>query len=253
MNLKNKNIILTGASSGIGFELAKKIAAEKCNLALLGRRVEIIEKLASNLSDAGSRVIAVKCDVSNKDEVTKAFNCVKKSFGSIDAAILDSGTSSLISANEFNSDAAKQMFDVNVIGMMFCIEALLPEFIKSKSGLIVGVSSLADGRGFPRSGVYCASKAAASIFLESMRAELKKYNIKVLTVKPGFVKTPMTAKNNFVMPFLMSPDKAASIILDGIKKEKRIIQFPLPTVLGAKILRLLPNPIFEFIAARVNQ
>ncbi|MDR3628252.1 MAG: SDR family NAD(P)-dependent oxidoreductase [Ignavibacteriaceae bacterium] len=253
MNLKNKNIILTGASSGIGFELAKKIAAEKCNLALLSRRIEIIEKSALSLSNTGSHVIAVKCDISNKDEVTEAFNYVKKSFGSIDAAILDSGTSSLISANEFNSDAAKQMFDVNVMGMVYCIEALLPDFIKNRSGLIVGVSSLADGRGFPRSGVYCASKAAASIFLESMRSELKKYNIKVLTVKPGFVKTPMTAKNNFIMPFLMNPDKAASIILSGIKKEKRIIQFPLPTVLGAKIMRLLPNPIFEYIAARVNQ
>ena len=251
MNLNKKNIVLTGASSGIGFELAKKIAAEKCNLALLNRRVDVIEKLASELSGYGSKVIAVKCDVTNKDEVARAFGEVKKNFGNIDAAILNSGVSSLMTAEEFNSNTAKNIFEVNVIGMIYCIETLLPDFIKNRSGMIVGVSSLADGRGFPKSGVYCASKAAASVFLESMRTELKNYNIKVLTVKPGFVRTPMTAKNNFAMPFLMNADRAASIILSGIKKEKKIIQFPLPTAIGAKILRFLPDSIFEMIAGRV--
>lgn len=251
MNLNKKNIVLTGASSGIGFELAKKIAAEKCNLALLNRRVDVIEKLSSELSAYGSKVIAVKCDVTNKDEVVLAFGEVKGSFGSIDIAVLNSGISGLIAVEKFDSSVAKQIIDTNVIGMINCIEALLPDFIKSRNGMIVGVSSLADGRGFPKSGVYCASKAAASIFLESMRAELKSYNVKVLTVKPGFVRTPMTAKNNFAMPFLINADKAASVILSGIKKEKRIIQFPLPTVISVKLLRLLPNSIFEFIAGRV--
>jgi len=251
MELTNKNIIITGASSGIGLELAKEIAKEKCSLALLGRRTELMEKLAYDLSETGSRVIAVKCDVTNKAEVINAFNYAKNCFGGIDIAILNSGVSKLIKAESFNADDAGNIINVNVLGMMYCVECLLPDFIKDNKGVIVGVSSLADGRGFPRSGIYCASKAAASIFLESLRAELKKYNIKVLTVKPGFVKTPMTSKNNFSMPFLMNPDKAAKIILSGIKSEKRIIQFPFATVLGAKILRLLPNPLFEYIAGRV--
>ncbi|MGD1007644.1 MAG: SDR family NAD(P)-dependent oxidoreductase [Ignavibacteriaceae bacterium] len=251
MKLNKKNIVLTGASSGIGFELAKKFATEKCNLALLNRRVNVIEKLALELSNYDSKIIAVKCDVTNKDEVIHAFAEVKRSFGNIDIAVLNSGVSSLITAEGFNSNAVKYMFDVNVIGMIYCVETLLPDFIKNRSGMIVGVSSLADGRGFPKSGVYCASKAAVSIFLESIRAELKNYNVKVLTVKPGFVRTPMTAKNNFAMPFLMDADRAASIILSGIKKEKRIIQFPFPTAIGAKLLKLLPNPIFEIIASRI--
>jgi short-subunit dehydrogenase len=251
MNFENKNIVLTGASSGIGYELAKKLAAEKCNLALLSRRVDIIDNLARELSKFGSRVIATKCDVSAKDEVIHAFGEVKKTFGSIDIAILNSGVSASIRAEAFNSDTAQNIINVNVLGIIYCIEALLPDFINSKKGMIVGVSSLADGRGFPKSGVYCASKAAVSIFLESIRAELKNYNIKVLTVKPGFVKTPMTAKNNFTMPFLMEVDKAASIILSGIRKEKRIIQFPLPTIIGAKLLKLLPDSIFEIIAGRI--
>jgi short-subunit dehydrogenase len=251
MNLNNKNILLTGASSGIGYELAKKIATEKCNLALLSRRIDILENLTAELSTSGSKVIAIKCDVANKDEVEAAFNEVKTTFGSIDIAILNSGVSSLINAEQFNSDTAKHIFDVNVTGMIYCIEALLPDFIKNRNGMIVGVSSLADGRGFPRSGAYCASKAAVSIFLESLRIELKKHNVTVITVKPGFVKTAMTAKNNFKMPFLMNVDKAVSIIMSGIKKEKPIIQFPLPTVLSVKLLKLLPNSLFELIAGRV--
>jgi short-subunit dehydrogenase len=251
MKLNQKNIVLTGASSGIGFELAKKFASEKCNLALLNRRVDVIEKLAFKLSSCGSKIIAVKCDVTNKDEVIQAFEDVKRNFGNIDIAVLNSGVSRIINAEDFNSNSVKQIFDVNFIGMIYCIETLLPDFINNRSGMIVGVSSLADGRGFPMTGVYCASKAAVSIFLESLRAELKNYNVKILTVKPGFVRTPMTAKNNFAMPFLMNADRAASIILSGIKKEKQIIQFPFPTVIGAKLLRLLPDPIFNIIAGRI--
>jgi short-subunit dehydrogenase len=248
MEFTGKNILITGASSGIGLELAKRIAAEKCNLALLNRRVEITGELAKTLSIDDSKVISVKCDVSNRDEVIKAIDGVKNNFGKIDIAILNSGVSIHSPVENFNSENAKQMFDVNVTGMMHCIDALLPEFINNKSGVIVGISSLADGRGFPRSGVYCASKAAVTIFLESIRVELKKYNVRVITVKPGFIRTPMTKKNEFKMPFLMDVDKAAGIILNGIKKEKRIIQFPLPTVIATKLLRIIPNSVFEFIA-----
>jgi short-subunit dehydrogenase len=251
MNLNKKNILLTGASSGIGLELAKNIAAEKCNLALLSRKVHVLEKLAAELSNSVSNVIAVKCDVSNKDEVLNAIEEVKRKFGNIDIAILNAGVGNFNPIQDFNSNKANKILDVNVIGIIYCFEALLPGFIKNKSGVIVGVSSLADGRGFSGSGIYCASKAAVSIFLESMRVELKKFNVKVITVKPGFVKTPMTAVNDFAMPFLMNADKAAKIILSGIKKEKRIIQFPLPAVISMKLLKLLPNSIFDIIAGQV--
>jgi short-subunit dehydrogenase len=116
--------------------------------------------------------------------------------------------------------------------------------------MIVGVSSLADSRGWQGSGFYCASKAAVSILLENLRAELKPFNVKVITVKPGFVDTPMTEKNKFPMPFLMSAKKAAKIIIDGIKKEKRIIQFPLPTALSAKVMRIVPDFLFEYISRK---
>ncbi len=252
MEITGKTILLTGASSGIGYELTKVIAREKCNLAILSRRLEILDSMASGLKNTGSNILTVKCDVSNKEDVKQAVAKVKDRFGLINIAILNSGVSGRDKIENFNSELTEKIFNVNILGISYCMEALLPDFLERKSGIIVGVSSLADGRGFPQSGIYCASKAAATRMLESFRVELKKYGIKVLTVKPGFVKTPMTDKNKFKMPFLMSADKAARIILSGIKKEKRIIQFPLPTVLGAKFLRIIPDRLFEIIAAGVK-
>ncbi len=251
MNLEGKNILLTGASSGIGLALAQQLAVKGCNLALLNRKTDITDKLAYELSTSKNKIISIRCDVTRSSEVTDAVGQAKSFFGKIDAAILNSGISKRFPVEEFNSELIRQTFDVNLLGMVYCIEALLPDFIKQKGGMIVGISSLADGRGFPKSGSYCASKAAVTLILESLRIELKKYNVKVITVKLGFVKTPMNDKNEFQMPFLMKVDRAASIIINGIEKGKRIIQFPLQTALGAKILKIMPNFLFEKIAGSI--
>ncbi len=250
MTLRGKNVLLTGASSGIGFELAKQLAAKGCSLALLNRKIEVTDKLSAELSTDKNKILSIKCDVGCRDEVRNAVTKAKNILGVIDIAILNSGISKRFRIEQFDSESIRQTFDVNVLGMVYCIDALLPDFMKRSNGMIVGISSLADGRGFPKSGSYCASKAAVTIFLESLRIELKKHNIKVVTVKPGFVKTPLTDKNEFQMPFIMKVDKAAAIILKGIEKEKRIIEFPRRTALGAKILRILPSSIFERIAEK---
>ncbi len=129
---------------------------------------------------------------------------------------------------------------------------LLPDFIKNKEGLLAGVSSLADNRAYGTT-FYNASKAALTIFLEGLRLDMKKHNVQVLTVKPGFVKTPMTDQNNFKMPFLLSAEDAADIILKGIEKEKKIIQFPFATVLLTRIVGLLPLSVYEFLFCRMNK
>ena len=122
--------------------------------------------------------------------------------------------------------------------------------MERREGIIVGVSSLAEVRGFPKSGFYNASKSAASLLLESLRIELKPFGVKVITVKPGFVRTPMTDKNEFHMPFLMDLDDATNIIIKGLRKEKKVIQFPLPIVFGAKIMKLLPNRLFDYLMSK---
>ncbi|MDP2914517.1 MAG: SDR family NAD(P)-dependent oxidoreductase [Candidatus Aminicenantes bacterium] len=253
MELRGKTILLTGASSGIGLELSRLLAKEKVKLALLARRENILKRLADELKNSGSEILPIKCDVSKKEDIRKSYLEVKSQFGQVDIAILNSGFSHRAGVDQFSSDVAKDIFDVNVFGILNFIGELLPDFKSRKEGVIVGVSSLSDCRGFPRSGFYNASKAATTFLLESLRIELKKYNVKVITVKPGFVRTEMTEKNQYHMPFLMPADKAAGIIIKGIKKEKTLIQFPLPAVLGSKLLKMMPDFMFEMIAGRIKK
>lgn len=249
IELTDKVILLTGASTGIGRQLVKKLANENANIAILSRRFELLESLISEINSS-SKIIPYKCDVKNYQEVKSVYNQIKNDFGRIDIAILNSGVSYRMSESHFEIDKAREIIDTNFFGVVNFISLLKEDFIKSKSGVIVGVSSLADSRGFPASGFYCASKSALTIFLESLRIDLKKFNVSVITVRPGFVKTPMTDKNEFYMPFLMDADKAAEIIVDGIKRNKRVIQFPFLLNLFVKIIKILPDRIFEFLASK---
>jgi short-subunit dehydrogenase len=250
MDLNNKTVLLTGASSGIGYSLAKLLPKENCSLALLSRRENILNDLVNEIKINGAQVRAYKCDVGNIDEVRNSFKQVKKDFGKIDIAILNAGASSRTDVSKYSSSTAKEIFEANTFGIINCVEQLLPDFMQRREGVIVGVSSLAESRGFPKSGFYNASKAAATLLLESLRIELKPYNVKVIIVKPGFVRTPMTDKNEFHMPFLMDVSKAARIILNGIKKEKKIIQFPFATVIGSKTVKFMPDWLFDFLMSK---
>ncbi len=252
MELTDKIILLTGASSGIGKALTEKLSKEKCKLILCARRLDILEKFREELKHS-AEIFSFKCDVSNKDEVDSTYKKIKKDIGDIDLAILNAGVGYRMDIDNFNSEYAKETFGANFFGLIYWIENLIPDFLKRRKGIIAGVSSLADNRGYSKSGFYCASKAAATIFLEGLRVELKPYGIKVITIKPGFVKTPMTDKNEFKMPFLMSAEKAANIILKGIKKEKRIIQFPLPTVISSRLIGCLPSSLYEFLMSHFNE
>lgn len=250
MNFNNKVVVLTGASSGIGYHLAKLLPKENCSLALIARRKNILDQLVNELKTPNLLIKSYQCDVGKQAEVQDTFHKIKNDFGRIDIAILNAGVSSRKDINNYSSEIADKIFNTNTLSIVYCVEQILPEFLERKNGMIVGVSSLAEARGFPRSGFYNASKSAASLLLESLRIELKSFNVKVLTVKPGFVETPMTDKNEFYMPFLMDVEKAAKIILNGIKKEKKIIQFPLPTVIGSKVLKFMPNFLFDFLMSK---
>jgi len=249
MNFQDKTILLTGASTGIGKELVIKLAQQKCKLCLVARRIELLDDLIFDLSQNSSAdFLTIKCDVGFKNDVINANNQIIEKFGAIDIAILNAGFGERMTADKYDSKIAENTFGANVFGIIYWVEQLLPKFLETKSGLIAGVSSLADNRGYSGSGFYCSSKAAASIYLEGLRIELKDHNIKVITIKPGFVKSPMTDKNEFKMPFIMEAKKAAEIIISGIRKEKRIIKFPLPTVIGSKIISFFPAWLYEYLS-----
>ena len=247
VNFEGKKILITGASAGIGKAIAEKLTKLNCNIVLLSRRKELLDEFADKHKNSSGKIITIKCDVANLEEVKNAFEIIIRKFNQIDIAILNAGVSKRNDVKDFDSHIAKKIINTNFLGIVYCAEFLIKDFMERKYGVIVGVSSLADSRGYPQSGLYSASKAAVTILLESLRIELKPYNVKVIIVKPGFVRTAMTDKNEFKMPFLMDVDKAAEIILKGIRKGKSVIQFPLPTVLGSKALKVLPNKLYDFL------
>lgn len=252
LNLQGKTILVTGASSGLGLALSRLLAEENVNLALLARRDDVLRRTAAELQHSGSAVLPIKCDVSKREEIQAAYREVRSRFGGVDIAILNAGVSGRGGMNLFDVGAARTMFDVNVFGVVDFLGELLPDFKKRGSGTIVGVSSLSDSRAVPRNGFYCASKSAVSLILDALRIELKPRGIKVVTVKPGFVKTPMTDGNDFKMPFIVSAEKAAAVIVKGLKKEKTYIRFPFLMRVSAWVLKLMPNFLYEIFAARVK-
>lgn len=252
MKFTGKTILLAGASTGIGKAIAQKLLKQKCNLVLIARRNELIEEYVKSTDNKESNFLILKCDVSKKEEVVNAFKVIEQKYGGVDIAILNSGIGRTVTVDTFNSKDAEDTFGANVFGIVYWIEQLMPQFLKKKNGVIAAVSSLADNRGFSGSGFYCASKAAATTFLEGLRVELKPYGIKVITIRPGFVRTPMTDQNKFKMPLLMEPERAAEIILKGIEKEKRVIQFPWQIYLATRLIGALPGRAYEWLASKAK-
>lgn len=250
MNLEEKTILITGASTGIGKALAGELSKIKCSLLLVARRIELLQELQKELAGNPASIHVYKCDVSEKPEVVATAKLIKDKFDFVDVAILNSGFGVRVVPEEYNSLHAEQTFGANVFGIIYWVEQLLPDYLKRRSGTIVGVSSMADARGYSGSGFYCASKSAASTYLEGLAIELTGYNVDVITVRPGFVKTPMTDKNEFSMPFLMSADEAAKKILKGIRKGKRYIQFPWQIVWLTRLVELVPNFLYEYMAKK---
>ena len=272
MTFAGKTVLISGASTGIGKATAQRLLNQNCNLALIARRTELIEEYltqsrttnhplpVSPSAQQGGRLVegeasqslVLKCDVSKKKEVAAAYEQIKQKFGGVDIAILNSGIGRNVTVETYNSKDAEDTFGANVFGIIYWVEQLLPDFLKKKNGVIAAVSSLADNRGFSGSGFYCSSKAAATTYLEGLRVELKPHNIKVITIRPGFVRTPMTDQNNFRMPLLMEPEKAAEIILRGIEKEKRVIQFPWQIYLATRLIGALPDRVYEWLAGKAK-
>ncbi|MCH7972908.1 MAG: SDR family NAD(P)-dependent oxidoreductase [Bacteroidetes bacterium] len=250
MNFNERVILITGASSGIGRELALRFAKEKCRLILISRRLELLEALKEQIENYGSELLIIKCDVTKKDEVKKTVSLILEKFKRIDGAILNSGVGLKQSFANFDSSIGEQTFAVNFFGIVYFLNELLPILKKQRSGFIAGVSSLADARSFPVSGFYCSSKAAVTALLESLKAEYKPFNVKIISVHPGFIKTPMTDKNDFPMPYLMDVDKAVEIIFNGLKKGKEIIRFPWQMALLTGFLKRMPDSWFQKIASK---
>ncbi|MFC2131287.1 SDR family NAD(P)-dependent oxidoreductase [Bacteroidota bacterium] len=246
MEKSKLNILITGASRGIGKALALEFAKYNAQLILIARDEQKLKESTELLKSKDISAFYKICDVTDKEQMKKSVDFAIDKIGSIDIAILNAGVAGSGYFENFDSDNLKKIFDVNVFGLANGMETLIPVMKKQGYGKIAGVSSLADSRGIPGNAAYCASKSATSFILEAARIELEKYGINIITIKPGFVKSDMTAQNTFYMPFLMETTVAAKIIVKGILSGKKRIAFPLPLVILSYLGKTIPAKLFEF-------
>ncbi len=236
MKLDNKKVIISGATGGMAVEIARILSKKGCKLALFARREEKLKKLSEELD---TECIYKKCDVSDKKQVEEAVKYTKERFGKIDSAILSAGILVPNPIQTFDSSIIKKSMDVNFMGIVYFTEQILPIMKKQKYGNITAISTLPDKRGVPGWGAYGASKAAISWLMESLRAEAKqRYNIEIITVKPGSVETPMI--EGYHRQGSISPKKAAELIVNGVEKNKKVIQFPIGQILLVRMMDLFP-------------
>jgi len=216
--------------------MAREFSRRGYALALLARRAELLDQLASELPDT----VAFPCDVTDSAAVHDA---VKRA-GPIDVAVSNAGVGVMGYASKI-IDQAELMMRVNYFGMLYLFGAVVPAMIERGAGRFAGIASIAGLRGLPSASGYSASKAAMQAFLESARVELAPLGVRVTTVNPGFIATPMTEKNTFRMPFLMQAEAAARIIVDGIERGARVVEFPRPVSMAMRFARLLPSPVYD--------
>jgi short-subunit dehydrogenase len=252
MNFKNKVVLISGATGGMGEEITKLLSKEGCRLALFARREEKLAEISKKLSEQKTQCIYKKCDVKNKDDIRDAVTLTYTQYERIDIAILIAGILVPNPIQRFDSSIIKETIDVNFMSNIYFLEYILPIMKKQRSGIIAAVSTLPDKRGVAGWGAYGASKAALSLFMESLRAEIQqRYGISIITIKPGSVETPMIEGKH--RPGALQPEEAAKIIINGIRKRKKIIEFPLMQVLLTKIENLFPVWMYDKIPLHMQK
>ena len=243
MSENQKKIWITGASSGIGKALAEKFAAEGWKVAASARRKEILDKMSEH-----ENIFSYPLDVTNQDQIKNSFEKIIKDFNGLNLCVFSSGTYDPKLEQEINVVQNKFVMETNFFGVLYCIKAVENYFKNKKDGHISIVSSIAAYRGLPNSSGYGPSKAALTNLTESLYFDFKKYNVRISLVSPGFIKTPLTDKNEFSMPFIKSPEFAAEKMFNGLTKSKAFeIHFPKALTILLKIFRVLPYKIYLFL------
>ena len=242
-----KKIWITGASSGIGKAVAEKFAKEGWKVAISARRKEILDEMAKN-----PNIFSFPLDVTKEDQVNEVFSKIMENFKNLDICFFCSGTYNPKYEQKIDAKKIKSTMDTNFLGTVHCVKSVESFFKNKKSGQISIVSSVAGYRGLPNSSGYGPSKAALTNFAESIYFDFKKYNVKISVISPGFIKTPLTDKNEFKMPFLKSTEFAAEKIYEGLTNSKSFeIDFPKQLTLILKFLRILPYKLYLFLVGKL--
>ena len=248
--MSKKTIWITGGSTGIGKALAIKFASKGWNVAISARRAELLNELSNsyeNISD-------FPLDVTNKEKCKEVFKEIKNKYENIDICFFSTGTWDPKKEKEIDVERMEDVFKVNFFGTVNSIKAVEQYFRDKKNGTITIVSSIAGYRGLPNSTGYGPSKSALNNLAESLYFDFKRYNVRVCLVSPGFIKTPMTDKNDFKMPFLKTPEYAADQIYEGlVNKNIFEIHFPKSLTITLKLLSFLPSKIYFGLVGKLTK
>lgn len=239
-------IWITGASSGIGRELSLLLDKEGTYLAVSARSVQKLNELEIS----SKTIFSHPLDVSNQKELSQGVQEIEAAGGPIDLAILNAGGWTMMDATNMDVQAIRTGVEVNYMGVVYALDALLPGMLQRKRGHIAIVASVAGYRGLPRSMAYGPTKAALINLAETLKVELAPHGIIVTLINPGFVDTALTQDNPFPMPALMTAESAAQRIVAGLMDEKYEIVFPRRFVYAIKLLRILPNALFFWIVRK---
>ncbi len=253
MSFAGRVAVITGASSGIGWALARILAAEGCKVGLVARRREQLSDLAGQIDKSGGTTALAVADVAERSQTVAAIHDITARLGPVDLLIANAGIGAPTTIEPFNVGDIDKMFRVNVLGVVYSLEAVLPQMIQRRRGHIAAVSSLAAYKGLPGESGYTSSKAALNVFMDGLRIQLRSKGIVVTTICPGFVKTPMTDVNEFKMPWLLTAEETARRIVRALKRKAKVYNFPWQMALLMKLARWAPDWLLERMMHTYNE
>jgi len=243
-----QRVVITGASSGIGQALAREYARRGAMLGLVARRQPALVQLAAELQTE-CRLYAA--DVRDRYAMRAAGEDFRGRFGGADIVIGNAGVSAgTLTDKAEDHSVFQEILDINVVGLFNTFQPFLPAMRAAGAGTLVGMASVAGFRGLPGAGAYSASKAAAIAYLESLRVELRGSGVSVVTICPGYIATPMTRRNPYPMPFMLSADEAARRMVRAIEQRKRKTVIPWQMGVVGAALKMLPDGVYDALFAR---
>ena len=245
------NVFITGASSGIGEALAREFSARGARLGLVARRAEALQALVATLP---GEHLTYGVDVTDTEAIVAAGRAFDAAVGGADIVVANAGIS-LGVKTEFYEDLAqfRRVFDTNVLAMPATFHPFIAPMKARRRGTLVGIASVAGIRGLPGSEAYCASKSAVITYCESLRVELAKDEVRVVTISPGFIRTPLTAKNPYGMPFLMDASDFARQAADAMIAGVRYRTIPWQMGWVTALLKVMPRALFDRLMKRRKQ
>lgn len=244
-------VFVTGASSGIGAALAAEYARRGARVGLVARRVEALRELGARLGDACQ---LHQADVRDAAAMRQAAADFLSRHDGVDVVIANAGVSAGTLTEHAEDHAVfREIMDINVLGMVHTFAPFLDGMRMARAGTLVGIASVAGIRGLPGAGAYSASKSAAITYLESLRVECRDSGVRVLTIAPGYIATPMTAHNPYRMPFILTAEEAARRMVDVIARGRTYTVVPWQMGLVAIGLRALPRALFDRLFAHAQR